>query len=227
MLGSAPHRQGCVAFRLAAVHPALEERTEVLCALCYFVVQCLLSDPAAVELHQGSLRLVDDVGGAGPGAVIARFVSSPQPHHGHHHSGELSGGSPAFGRVSFPSTPLDMQGGRGFQQKAPAGSGVALREVRYTPGSTLDGIIAKVVEGMSLLAGGLVDSDANNALGGSLSLASAEGDPDEAAAPALDPLRSKANSIVEEARRVTQQLNILGSGKQRESVVQKLASVSP
>lgn len=85
-IDSNPEKRGIsLKFDFVAVHPSLEERAEILCALCYFMLQCLLGDSRVLELHQGNLSLIKTYANAGTIAddkdtLVARFVTSPSAH---------------------------------------------------------------------------------------------------------------------------------------------------
>lgn len=169
-----PHENGspgAMQFELLAVHPALEERAEVLFALVLFAFQCL-ADQEVTAVHQGNVR------------VLLGNFDSPM--------------------VTFKSqqgewNPNDIKSNAMQEERRP-------RKVVFSEGVSLESIVAAISEGADVLHLPL------------LPILSASASPEldhEEMLDGIDALASlpKANSILEEARRITATLDFYGAGK--------------
>lgn len=189
---------GCLAFQLVAVHPALEERAEVLCALIYFVIEHLINNSAVHELCQGNLRLAP----GGPDVPVCTFKTT----------GEKLGIVPEDD-ATVSSLPI-------------AGSIVKetttflRREVAFCGPLSLDSLIASSVGATAALAVPLPEAASMVASASVISLQGGVSGPTRGVSIASERtdgtstsgLRSKATSIADEVRRLTQQLNLDATG---------------
>jgi hypothetical protein len=235
------HVTAALEFKLVAVHPALEERAEVLFALLNFVVQLLTADPSIHELRQGNLnisglqeekssngnvgfefetaasnRLTDK----GSDGVVARFASTVLSPGKSDTSKELNTSSPS----SLPS--LQMKTERG-SRKSSSSCSINQREAVFTAGISLDDIAWIIGQVTSVTK--LKSSYYNN---GRKSGDSAETTPEKHmfskifkeeeggrhrkttdTASTAGRRRSKLVSIVEEARRLTSSAGFNDPGK--------------
>ena len=206
-------------FKLVAVHPALEERAEVLFALLNFVIQLIIADPGIHELLQGNLKMSGlqehkdgiDGGNAGgiagaPDGVIARFKST-----------KLAPGKfNAFNNSVFhslSSLPSLQTGGTG-KNKTGGGSStstVTHREASFTAGTSLDDIawiIGQVTTVTKLEAPYLNGRKSGNSGEAAPGIEQTLKNSEHGAGGHRRPTdagrrRSKLVSIVEEARRLT------------------------
>jgi hypothetical protein len=132
--------QGCdtsaLEVKLLAVHPALEERAEVLFALLNFVLQLIIADTGVSELLQGNLNISGlqeggDGGAAsideGPAGVVARFTSTI-----------VTSGKSKNNNSSLPFSLPSMQSNT--RKNKNSGGGISQREATFTAGITLDDI---------------------------------------------------------------------------------------
>jgi len=197
-------------FKLVAVHPAVEERAEVLFAIINFVVQLLVAEPGINELRQGNLMMSglqegkSSVSGSascfeaveasvstneGPGRVVAKFRSPSVS--GKFNTFQETQSSPPF---SFPYVQMNPTIG--------SRNGISQREAKFTAGISLDDIawiIAQVTFVAKLEAHYSNGRKSGN--GGKQNIV--EGHKKTTDAVAAGRRRSKLVSIVEEARRLT------------------------
>lgn len=200
-------------FKMVAVHPAVEERAEVLFALINFAVQLLVAEPGVNELRQGNLMMSglqaeksSASGGAsgfepgvasistneGPDSVVAKF-RSPSVSGKFDTSQETQSSS----LVSFPY--VQMNPTKGVKNSS---SGINQREAIFTAGISLDDIawiIAQVATVANLEAHYTNGRKSENGDKQDIS----EGHRRTTDAVAAGRRRSKLLSIVEEARRLT------------------------
>jgi len=196
--------QGCLMYQMAAVHPALEERAEVLCALCHFAIHQLLADPSVLQLQQGNLRLRE----GGPEEILLSFDTS----------GELSehdvSDRNCFGDLHHPV----LQGstdkpGSPSRVDSSTCNNYAQRKINLFRSFSIDHIISTISGASKMLSLPLADDDIES------SIDADRGEPSPGLSQALLGMRTKAGSIAEEARRLTQQLNLTGEGPNYYGVV--------
>jgi hypothetical protein len=191
LLGKLPSGQsGTLEFRLAAVHPALEERAEVFCALANFAVQALLADPSVVQLLQGVLCALP---AAGPDAMLARLAVA--------HSGKSDRSQ------TFPAQERRRSGNVEAGSSSPP-----QRDAVFVPGLSFDDFVAWVTAQTFTTS---MPRRKTTLDGEALAAGAATGAAVTRAAP-LSPgaaRRSKLTSIVKEARRLTSTAGLNDAGE--------------
>eukprot|EP00887_Chlorella_sp_A99_P003362 scaffold26.g3362.t1 len=127
---------GDLQIALAAVHPRLEERTEVFCALCNYVLQFLLADRAVSALRQGNCRIlpptVPAAAGGRNGAAAPARADAPPP-------------SALLLRFYDAAPPLAAESDAGG---GPDPGAARQRGAEFAPGWDLHRVVEAVVKGM-------------------------------------------------------------------------------
>ena len=176
--------------KLAAVHPALDERSEVFFALTNFVLQRLQIDPQVQELRLGNLKL-----GLEPDTILAQFVTAKSPQ-GKSESDSINSSSANTNvQVSRKKGSIDCADGG---STTTAMSFTFQREVAFSSGISLDDFIGWMAEKVSV-ARLTLESPGKKQIEKSKAANNGSGGPKLPSGRR----RSKLTSIVEEARRLT------------------------
>jgi hypothetical protein len=180
-------------FKLVAVHPALEERAELLFALLNFVLQLIIATPVVVELRQGNLKMTGLQGEKGPAdGVIARFSSHRF--------------APGKSSISKDSNLFNLLSMQMMNSRKGSSSSISQREAELTAGISLDDIawiIGQVASVAKLESSAFKGRKSAETTPGKQTFYSKVSEEYQRTTDAVARRRSKLVSIVEEAQRLT------------------------